>query len=478
MRAKYQLAKSLQKVFPSPPQSIWPLAHLQFLTKELQANEMRATLVFNKLFSTYGDTYLLNIGLLTVVLTRDLNLAKFVIQNDPEKFMKGNKEGLFYDTFQQSIIHTEGQQWYQKRQLMKHAFSKKALESFIPTFHKSAQELGTVWKKSENKDMDITELFTRLTMDVIGRVGIGYDFEAQIKPGRNLASQDFYAILEGDELFSRNPLNSVLGLTYFKNFTTPGKKYVLAIGRIRKAVNEILEARLKQQSSLKNNQQANLLSYLIESTAVNQEIKLTNEELVSEVTLFFIAGHETTSALLSWTLYYLSKYPQIRERVLQELKEVEAPTDESAPPWSVVNHLPYLTQVLKETLRLRGPVPGFIRATINEEVYNGMTLPVGTPILVHGWSIHRDPRHWAEPVEEFNPDQFSPENSKNRNLLAFQPFATGPRNCLGMQFAMLEARTVLTYLLPRFQFQLVGEPSIKESILMRAQDLRMKVKPL
>jgi len=222
----------------------------------------------------------------------------------------------------------------------------------------------------------------------------------------------------------------------------------------------------------------------LEATNEEENKNLKNyedEELAQEVMLFFAAGHETTSTLLSWTLYFVSKHPHVREKILEELKEMGAPSknEEIPPNWNFINNLPYLTQVLKETSRLISPTSAMARTSIHEEKFKDWTFPAGTIFQIQLFSIHRDPKNYpgVEDLEKYNPDNFAPEKLKNRNLLSWIPFGAGQRNCIGMQFAMVEARTLLSYLLPRFEFIPRTEPEINErTILLSSRNLRMDIK--
>jgi len=183
--------------------------------------------------------------------------------------------------------------------------------------------------------------------------------------------------------------------------------------------------------------------------------------------------------MLSWSLYHIAKNPEIKAKILQELKDADAPTDGTAPTWSVINNLPYLTQVLKEALRLYPIVPFNTRDLIQEEKYKDKIFPAGTTFFPMIYSIHRDTRHYpCHDVAEFNPEHFTPEKTKNRHPFAWIPFSAGLRNCIGMQFGMLEARTALAYLVPRCEFTVTSEAKVSETILLSSKNMKLRVKPL
>jgi len=195
--------------------------------------------------------------------------------------------------------------------------------------------------------------------------------------------------------------------------------------------------------------------------------------------LFYLAGHETTSNLLSWSFYYLSKHPEVLERVRAELIERGNPTDETIPDFAFYNDLPYLTQVIKETLRLHPALAGFTRCTIDDMEYKGKIIPGKLMMSLQSFSVHRDAKHYGEEVDKWNPDNFLPDKIKTRHPLSWIPFAAGQRNCIGMQLALLEARTVLSYVLPRFKFTPVTEAILAErNTIMTSSNMRLKIEPI
>jgi len=270
-------------------------------------------------------------------------------------------------------------------------------------------------------------------------------------------------------------LYALMGPERFKKYTSYGKQYIEARDRLLNTVGKLIENRLKQNDGV---QHRDLLQYCIESANENPgEEKYSADELTSEIMLFFFAGHDSTANMIAWSLYHIAKNPEIKTKLLEEIKEAGPPMDGTVPSWSVVNNLPYMTQVLKESLRLYPIVPFASRQLIKDEQYKDRTLPAGTLFFLMGYSVQRDLRHYhCQDVTEFNPDHFSPENTKNRHPFAWIPFSAGLRNCIGMQFAFVEARTVLAYILPRFDFTVSSEAQLFEKILLTSRNMKLRVK--
>ena len=175
---------------------------------------------------------------------------------------------------------------------------------------------------------------------------------------------------------------------------------------------------------------------------------LSDKEIQEQVDTFLFEGHDTTASALQWTLYYLAAHPDLQEKCRQE---VQCCLDENKElSFENLNHLSYLTQFIKESMRLSSPVP-FVGRTLTQPLtLDGYRLPAGTNITMTIFGMHRHPDVWERPLV-FDPDRFSLENSAKRHPYAFVPFAAGPRNCIGQSLAMDELKTVISHVLLRFR---------------------------
>jgi len=244
----WKISKQLRSFLPGPSPSflIGNLGELRSETSKLGSGVR----VYDKWFNTYGDTILFQVGPIPMVYTRDIDLAKYITSNDPERFTKLKFDFLMKDITGKSLVLTDGEGWNRKRKLMRNAFKRQAIENFLPRFHEGAQELSSVWKgKATNgvtKDVEILPYISRFTMDVIGRCGFGVDFEAQKNPGKVTSVQDWSTIFEKQEISISNPFYALMGPNLFKKLTSHGKEYVEARKRILNKVNEVIHNRQKQ----------------------------------------------------------------------------------------------------------------------------------------------------------------------------------------------------------------------------------------
>ncbi|KAF0906922.1 hypothetical protein E2562_013306 [Oryza meyeriana var. granulata] len=180
--------------------------------------------------------------------------------------------------------------------------------------------------------------------------------------------------------------------------------------------------------------------------------QLSIDEIIAECKTFFFAGHDTTSHLLSWTMFLLSTHPKWQEKLREE---VVMECGGEVPTGDMLNKLKLFNMFLLETLRLYGPV-AFIqrRAGANLDL-GGITVPEGTILSIPIVTIHCDKEVWGEDADEFKPESFKNGVSKAaKHPNALLSFSNGPRSCIGQNFAMIEAKAVITMILQRFSFTL------------------------
>jgi cytochrome P450 len=194
--------------------------------------------------------------------------------------------------------------------------------------------------------------------------------------------------------------------------------------------------------------------------------RMTDRQLRDEVMTFFLAGHETTSLLLSWTLYLLAGRPAVQARLREE---VDAAGDGS-PTVADLARLPYLDAVLCETLRLYPPAWAMGRKAVADCEVAGYHVPKGGSILFSQWVMHRDPRFFDDP-DSFRPERWLDGLQKRLPQYAYFPFGGGQRICIGANFAMMEAGLVLVMLLQRFR---VAPVHGREVVVWPAFTLRPK----
>ena len=206
--------------------------------------------------------------------------------------------------------------------------------------------------------------------------------------------------------------------------------------------------------------------------------KLSDDNIVAQCQTFLIAGHETTSGLLSFAISFLIKHPDVVARAQEEVDRVLGTDTSLLPTYQQVQGLTYVNQILSETLRLWPTVAAFTRYPYQDAMVGPYLMPKGSSITGLTIMLHRDPSVWGDDAEEFNPDHFRPETRSQLPPNAFKPFGSGQRACIGRQFAMQEAMLVLGMLLQRFEFvdYLNYELKVKEGLTIKPDGLLIKIK--
>lgn len=188
-----------------------------------------------------------------------------------------------------------------------------------------------------------------------------------------------------------------------------------------------------------------------------QRKMITEDEIVGQAFLFFLAGYETSSSTLAFTCYLLAIHPECQRKVLEEVDDFF--TRHESPDYTNVKELTYLEMVLSEALRLYPPALRIERSIDQDCVLNGQRLPKGATLEIPVCFLHYDPEHWPEP-EKFIPERFTPEAKASRHPFVYLPFGAGPRNCIGMRLAKLEIKMALVQLFRKFSIVASSETEV------------------
>ncbi|XP_057827301.2 cytochrome P450 CYP72A616 isoform X1 [Cryptomeria japonica] len=226
---------------------------------------------------------------------------------------------------------------------------------------------------------------------------------------------------------------------------------------IRKCARQVIESRERTARTGKSVDYGNDLLGLMMSSNKEQggkgqsNIHMTTDEIISELITFYIAGQETTTILLTWTMILLGMHQDWQELARKEVLEVCGKTD--FPNADTVNGLKIMGMIFNESLRLYPPIIALLRKTEKPMKLGRLSIPAGTQLQIPILEMHHDPSLWGDNVNEFNPERFREGISKAaEHPIAFMPFSLGPRVCIGQNFALIEAKVALTLILQQFFF--------------------------
>nr|AAF80599.1 cytochrome P-450 cyp509A1 [Cunninghamella elegans] len=391
-----------------------------------------------------------------------------------------NEDGSFFHEFVgfENVLMTNGSTWKKHRMIVNPAF-KTALPSRL--FGDCTRDLFKLWDNeyaNEPFDSDIHNITERLTLQIIGKAAFDFDFNA-ILDEKSIWKQTYDGINKAasDPLFILFP---ILEEKFLWLFPKRQQSFKL-LNEWKKMLLSIIE---KKREAIQNNvdhgveeAEKDLLTLMIESEH-RGEGALSNEELLSDLIIFFIAGHDTTAFALSAAIYYLAKHPDIQEKARQEAISVLCPNGEVDedifPTTEDTKHFVYINQIMKETLRINGSVlfllsPRLVTQDVN---LSGVFIPKGSQINVNIHEVHHNPNVWHDP-ETFDPDRWA-SNGEAEQLagkgMAWVPFSNGNRQCIGMNFSLLEQRVILGSLLRKYEWTL-PEDSIHQDYMVNKFNL-------
>jgi cytochrome P450 len=189
---------------------------------------------------------------------------------------------------------------------------------------------------------------------------------------------------------------------------------------------------------------------------------MPDKQIRDEVITMLVAGHESTGTSLAWTLWLLSRYPAVARRVQDELMDV---LGGRPPGFPDLPRLPYLSMVLKESLRLYPPFWLLTRTPLADDELAGHRIPAGSILMFSPYVTHRRPDFWPNP-EAFDPERFTPERSEGRPQFAYYPLGGGPRVCIGARLAEMQSMLVLASVLQRYDFHAVPGERVEPAAML------------
>ncbi len=366
---------------------------------------------------------------------------------------------------------TSDPNWRKAHNVLLPAFSLGAMRGYFSQMLDVARQLVQKWERSNPDDaIDVPADMTRLTLDTIALCGFGYRFNSFYRDTPHPFVVAMLGSLEASQARMRElPIQARLH---------PGRARKLRADQqfMTQTVQHLIERR---RASGAVGTVGDLLDRMLTGVDPQSGERLDDANIVAQCITFLIAGHETTSGLLSFALYALLKSPDALARSYDEVDAVLG-RDLTAPPTQgQVHGLRYVAQVLDEALRLWPTAPAFTRSPYEDTVIGGKyRLQKGCAAVILTGMLHRDQQVWGEAPEAFDPDRFAPENRANIPPNAYKPFGTGQRACIGRQFALQEAALVLGMILQRFELvDFTGyQLETKQTLTIKPSNFHIRVK--
>ncbi|KAJ9076130.1 hypothetical protein DSO57_1029260 [Entomophthora muscae] len=342
-----------------------------------------------------------------------------------------------------NILNSDGEEWRRHRRVANPAF-RKAFS--ISVFNGCTQQLVELLCAEESRPQEVHTLFRHLTLDILGKGLFSHDFEAIAKGNESNDLKLYNEVMKA--LF--NPLYFFFP---FLERWVPSRKRSLEKGMEFRAFLRNIVQKRKQDLTLDHD---DLLSAFIKESM--QEGTFSDDDVINDLGVFFIAGHDTTANTLTTTFYYLSKHQDVQEKARAEVLRVLKGKDQP-PTYDELKEMTYIDCIIKESMRIVSTVAQLRRYCPKGEVLSsGFTIPKNTFVNLQMWMIHHDPKIFPEPYI-FRPERFA--DAFGQQDAQWLAFGSGARMCIGKSFSLMEQRVVIARLVQKFTFDFAPGSSTK-----------------
>ena len=378
-------------------------------------------------------------------------LLKRVLLDERDLFAKRVQIRLFRPLLGHGILTSEGAHWKWQRQAAAPMFRPAELQGHVPTFIAAAEKWLGERSASDAEVVDIDREMSRLTFDIISSTLLPSADEA--------TKRDFQRCVHALQRHGGwDILYAYLRLPMW--MPRPGGMAKLRATKwLRATTFSVVQSRRTRSPALPQGGGSDLLARLIAAKDPESGRSMDDEQLVDNLLTFYLAGHETTAKALTWTLYLLARYPEWQQRVRDE---------------------PHLAgAVIQESMRLYPPVPVMSRQPVADTEIAGLRVRAGASVLIPIYAIHRHAR-WGRP-DEFDPTRFTAGNEERIPRYQYMPFGAGPRICIGLAFALMEATAIISTILARVRVELADavEPVPLAGVtLMPRGGLRLRIQKI
>jgi len=391
-----------------------------------------------KYFERLGDSFSIRIGKSRhIILSRDNDVAQYILQKNHKNYHKSKFQSVYLSKYLgKGLLTVDGEFWLKQRRLIQPAFHKQKMNQLVENMKITiVSELEGIVL---NKKVDLFPVMSELAFNVVAKSLFQFSIEEE-KLDR------IKYIIEAVQNF------------LIKEIRLPHKGWWFFIsGQVKKHLqlaeenNRIIRGIIEERVASKN-EVNDLLNMLLETRYEDTGEAMSIEQLIDEIKILFIAGHETTANALTFTLQLLGNHADVQQKVFEEILKVESESDDVVEQ---LQKMTYINAVLNESMRLYPPAWITDRQNVEDDSLGWFNIKKDTLIGVSFYELHRNPKYWEEP-DQFNPDRFLGEQKKH-SMQYFYPFGAGPRMCIGAGFAIYEMCLAISYIVKKFKVVSVG----------------------
>lgn len=410
-----------------------------------------------------------DIDLVKAIKVKDFNHFTDIMDDKSVKMMKSG--GDLDRLFNGNIVNAKGDEWKDIRATFSPIFTSGKMKGMMQFLLKVSENMTTELgeKAAAGAEFETKEVFGKFSLDALASCAFGMDGQSFSK------DTDSVFVRHAKTIFQKDPLTGFLmvikfiipGLAKLYKAFNINVEHPGSVKFFRDVVLKSLQAR--RESKERRNDLIDLMLDCIneeeeikdeeEDEQYHQDMKFTHKKkkkldelaIVSNAILLLVVGYDTTGMTLSYLAYALSNHPDIQQKLQEEVDQAFEAADGEFPDYTTVQSLPYVDMVIHETLRLYSPAPLSMRTCTQDYILPGtdFTIKRNDTLSFCVEGFHTDPRYFSHP-DQFYPEHFSKEEKSLRNPHAFQGFGQGPRACLGMRFALLEAKVAVLGMVRRF----------------------------
>jgi cytochrome P450 len=373
----------------------------------------------------YAGTYSVMMGTGKFIVTQDPAFIDYVLRGNHRNFEKSpiqtKQLGRFLGN---GLLTSTGEYWLKQRRLIQPGFHSERIRGLYDIIRRTVD--ASIDNIPVQREIDVYPLMNTLAFELV--INTLFNVNVPDATRKELAAliyelQD-YVIRDVRQVYKR----------WWFRLSGEDSLHVRKSQRVR----EIIRGMIRERNAT-TDKFHDLLDMLIEAKYEDNGEHMTDDQLIDEITILIIAGHETTANALAWTMYLLAKHPEVQDRLREEASSCnvsEAVTSD------------YINSLIRESMRLYPPAWISDRISMTDDTFGGYDIPAGTIMVLFYYGLHRDPKHWADPLA-FRPERFLKENYDRQKSKAYYPFGAGPRLCIGNNFALAEMTIFLQRLLAR-----------------------------
>ncbi|KAL1005394.1 hypothetical protein UPYG_G00058530 [Umbra pygmaea] len=435
-------------------------------------------------FQKFGRVWGIYDGRQPALCTMDTEMIKTILIKECYNNFTNRRNFRLNGELYDAVNIAEDDTWRRIRSILSPSFTSGRLKEMFGIMKQHSSNLLNGMKKKADKGqaIEMKEFFGPYSMDVVTSTAFSVDIDSLNNP-----SDPFVSNVK--KMLKFDLFNPLFLLVAFFPFTGPILEK-MNFSFFPVSVLEFFYASLAKIKSGRvtgnTKSRVDFLQLMIDSqndsntnTGDEQNKGLSDHEILSQAMIFIFAGFETSSSALSFLAYNLATNPDVMTKLQEEIDTVfpnKAPIQ-----YDALMQMDYLDSVLNESLRVYPIAPRLERMAKKTVEINGIVIPKGCVVLVPTWTLHRDPEIWSNP-EEFKPERFSKENKASIDPYSYMPFGAGPRNCIGMRFALVMIKLAIVEILQSFTFKVCDETQVPlemgiQGLLTPTQPIKLKLEP-